>query len=176
MNFRWPQTSTSKFLSLHPKFKEPWNCVCVCSGFSYLHFCQGSRRPGHYCKSLGSKFASGHNSLRNEMWNCDSLALSLRHSLECSIKGCFLTRCFHWACMHALAWCFCNFYVASAPQSEGANKALIQIAVRTVGSCPCQLLTSPASWVIIHHVNCLPVPSMYIINGRDYPRKFSSHK
>ena len=131
-----------------------------------------TKRPGHCSKSLHlNTTPCGGESRAVTAW-----FFPLRHSLECLIKGCFFTPSFHQACMHALAWCFCNFYVASVPQSEGANKTLIQIAVKTAGSCPCRLLTSPVSWVIIHNVNSLPVPSMYIINGRDYPRKFSSHK
>lgn len=114
---------------------------------SQLGCCQGSKRPGHICESLGSTFASAHNSLQSEIQKCDSLALlPLGHRFECLIKGCFLTTCLHPACMHALAWCFCNFYVASVLESKGANKALIQIAVRTAGSCSCRFLTSPAVW------------------------------
>lgn len=92
-------------------------------------------------------------------------------------KSHFLTTCVHGARMQAWARCFCNFYVASVPRSESANKALLQIAVgrEAAGSGACFWLL-PQSWVIIHNVNSLSVPSMYIINGKDYPRKFGSHK
>lgn len=130
------------------------------------------------CKSLGSKFASEHNSSHREnaeMWPVGCPPPHSETQFWTFNKRQFPHNMLHPTCMHALAWCFCNFHGASVLQSESANKASIQRAVRTAGRCCCQGLTSPVL-LTYYSERYFSVPSMHIINGKDYPKKFSSHK
>lgn len=99
------------------------------------------------CKNIGSKFASQHNSTHSQRKcrNGTGWPSPLPSEIQFWMfnKRQFPHSMLHPTCMYALAWCFCNFHVASVLQSESANKASIQRAVRTAGRCCCQGLTSP---------------------------------
>lgn len=168
--------NTSLSVPLTLKLKEPWGAAWKYALLWSSVACSTAKDRKDlslFSKAWGSRFASEHNLLQSKMWPLAPPSHAPSTTLfKCLIKDCFLAT--HWSSLHAaLARCPCHYNVTSVLQSESTNKVSVHIAVRTAGSS-CYRLTSPGCWLLVMYI--LSVPSMSIINGKDYPRRFSSHK